>query len=251
MKTSIATVSISGALDAKLHAIAASGFGGAEIFENDLLSSLLSSREIGALMRDLGLACTLFQPFRDLEGLPDPLRQRAFDRLERKFDVMAELGTDPLLVCSSCSPAADGDRQRLIADLHEAGERAARRGLRIGYEALAWGLVRDADHPGLGLILDSFHSLARAIPSSSIRDIRPEKLFLVQVADAPLLTWTLSSGAATFAACPARAIFRSTTGPMPFAISATMAGGALRFSTTVSGPGRRAASRSMAIARSS
>lgn len=183
MKTSIATVSISGALDAKLHAIAASGFDGVEIFENDLLSSHLSSREIGALMGDLGLACTLFQPFRDLEGLPDPLRQRAFDRLERKFDVMAELGTNLLLVCSSCSPAADGDRQRLIADLHEAGERAARRGLRIGYEALAWGrhvndhreawgLVRDADHPGLGLVLDSFHSLARAIPSSSIRDIR-------------------------------------------------------------------------------
>jgi 4-hydroxyphenylpyruvate dioxygenase len=198
MKTSIATVSISGALDAKLHAIAAAGFGGVEIFENDLLSSHLSSRQIGALMGHLGLACTMFQPFRDLEGLPEPLRQRAFDRLERKFDVMAELGTDLLLVCSSCSPEADGDRQRLIADLHEAGARAARRGLRIGYEALAWGrhvndhreawgLVRDADHPGLGLVLDSFHSLARTIPSSSIRDIRPEKLFLVQVADAPLL----------------------------------------------------------------
>jgi 4-hydroxyphenylpyruvate dioxygenase len=199
MKTSIATVSISGALHTKLQAIAAAGFGGAEIFENDLLSSHLSSREIGALMRDLGLACKLFQPFRDLEGLPEPLRQRAFDRLERKFDVMAELGTDLLLVCSSCSPEADGDHQRLVADLREAGERAARRGLRIGYEALAWGrhindhreawgLVRDADHPALGLILDSFHSLARAIPSSSIRDIRPDKLFLVQVADAPQLS---------------------------------------------------------------
>jgi hypothetical protein len=55
MKTSIATVSISGALDAKLRAIAAAGFGGVEIFENDLLSSHLSSREICALMRDLGV----------------------------------------------------------------------------------------------------------------------------------------------------------------------------------------------------
>ena len=38
MKTSIATVSLSGALDEKLEAIAAAGFNGVEIFENDLLS---------------------------------------------------------------------------------------------------------------------------------------------------------------------------------------------------------------------
>ena len=128
MKTSIATVSISGTLDAKLRAIAAAGFDGAEIFENDLLSSHLSTQDIAALMRDLGLACTMFQPFRDLEGLPEPQRTRAFDRLERKFDIMAQLDTDLLLVCSSCAPMADGDRDRIIADLHEAGERAARRG---------------------------------------------------------------------------------------------------------------------------
>lgn len=198
MKTSIATVSISGALDAKLQAIAAAGFDGAEIFENDLLSTHLGARDIAALMTDLGLACTMFQPFRDLEGLPEPSRSRAFDRLERKFDVMAELGTDLLLVCSSCSPNADGDRARLLADLTEAAGRAGARGMRIGYEALAWGrhvndhreawaLVRDVDHPALGLVLDSFHSLARAIPSSSIGDIRGEKLFIVQVCDAPQL----------------------------------------------------------------
>ena len=80
MKTSIATVSISGALETKLQAVAAAGFDGAEVFENDLLSSHLSARQIGALMADLGLVCTLFQPFRDLEGLPDPQRQRAFER---------------------------------------------------------------------------------------------------------------------------------------------------------------------------
>lgn len=198
MKTSIATVSISGPLEAKLRAIAAAGFNGAEIFENDLLSSHLSARETAALMADLGLDCTMFQPFRDLEGLPEPNRTRAFDRLERKFDVMQELGTDLLLVCSSCSPQADGDRARILEDLAEAAERAGARGLRIGYEALAWGrhvhdhreawsLVRDVDHPALGLVLDSFHSLARAVPSSSIGDIRADKLFIVQVCDAPQL----------------------------------------------------------------
>jgi hypothetical protein len=51
---------------------------------------------------------------------------------------MAKLGTDLLLVCSNVSPAALGDHQRIIDDLRELGERAGRRGLRIGHEALAW-----------------------------------------------------------------------------------------------------------------
>jgi 4-hydroxyphenylpyruvate dioxygenase len=218
MKTSIATVSISGSLDAKLRAVAAAGFDGAEIFENDLLSSHLSAREIGALTADLGLDCTLFQPFRDLEGLPEPQRERAFDRLERKFDVMAELGAKALLVCSSCSPLAEGDRGRMVADLRDAGDRAAARGLRIGYEALAWGrhvndhrdawsLVRDADHPAVGLVLDSFHSLARRIPSSSIGDIRPDKLLIVQVADAPMLDMDYLSWSRHFRSMPGQGDF--------------------------------------------
>lgn len=86
------------------------------------------------------------------------------------------------------------------------GERAAARGLRIGYEALAWGthvndhrdaweVVRRADHPNVGLILDSFHTLARGIGPETIRRIPGDKIFIVQLADAPridmdLLYWS-------------------------------------------------------------
>lgn len=198
MFTSIATCSISGSLESKLRAIAQAGFDGVEIFENDLLTSQRSAREIGALIRDLGLKCTIFQPFRDFEGMPDSLRPRIFERMERKFDVMEELGTDLLLICSNVSPVSSGDRSRIVADFRELGERAARRNLRCGYEALAWGkhvwdhreawsIVRETNHPSIGLILDSFHSLARAIPSDSLRDIDPERIFIVQLADAPVL----------------------------------------------------------------
>lgn len=198
MLTSIATVSISGSLETKLRAIAQAKFDGVEIFENDLLTSNASAREIGALIRDLGLQCTLFQPFRDFEGMPDALRPRIFERLEKKFDLMQELGTDLLLICSNVSPAALPDRSRIVADFRELGERAALRGLRVGYEALAWGrhvwdhcdawsIVRDVNHPSVGLILDSFHSLARAIPNESLRDIDPSRIFIVQLADAPLM----------------------------------------------------------------
>jgi 4-hydroxyphenylpyruvate dioxygenase len=199
MKTSIATVSISGSLEGKLRAVAEAGFDGVEVFENDLLGFPGTPREVGRIIRDLGMQCTLFQPFRDLEGMPAEQLARAYDRMERKFDVMGELGTDLVLLCSNCSPLAVADRPRLIDDLTALGERAAKRGMRVGYEALAWGrhtfdhrdawsLIRDVDHPSIGLILDSFHSLARGIPSASIGDIRVEKLFFVQIADAPRLT---------------------------------------------------------------
>lgn len=84
MKTSIATVSISGNLREKLTAIAAAGFDGIEIFEQDFIADAASPKEIGAMVRDHGLDITLFQPFRDFEALPEPLRAKAFDRAERK-----------------------------------------------------------------------------------------------------------------------------------------------------------------------
>jgi 4-hydroxyphenylpyruvate dioxygenase len=202
MKTSIATVSLSGDLHEKLAAIARAGFDGVEIFENDFLVFDKSPQEVGKMVRDHGLEITLFQPFRDFEGLPEPQRNRAFDRAERKFDVMQALGTDLVLVCSSISPLAQGGIDRAAADFHELGIRAAKRNLRIGYEALAWGrhisdhrdaweIVRRADHPNVGLILDSFHTLSRKIEVNSIRSIPKEKIFFVQLADAPLINMDL------------------------------------------------------------
>ena len=88
MKTSIATVSISGDFREKLAAIAKAGFDGLEIFENDFLAFDASPREVGQMVRDHGLEITLFQPFRDFEGMPEPQRARAFERAERKFDLM-------------------------------------------------------------------------------------------------------------------------------------------------------------------
>ena len=202
MKTSIATVTLSGELPDKLEAIARAGFDGVEIFENDFLAFDGSPADVGKMANDLGLKITLFQPFRDFEGMPDALRSRTFDRAERKFDVMQELGTDMVLVCSNVSQAALGGIDRAAADFHELGERAAKRGLKVGYEALAWGryvndhrdaweIVRRANHPNVGLILDSFHSLSRKIDINSIRSIPKENIFIVQLADAPLIDMDL------------------------------------------------------------
>src|SRR3954466_14754300 len=164
MQTSIATVSLAGGLAEKLEATAAAGFTGVEIFESDLLSFNGTPKDGARMVADRGLKIGTFQPFRDFEGMPEPQRSRTFDRAERKFDLIGELGTDLMLVCSNVSPLALGGIDRAAADFRELGERAAARGLRVGYEALAWGrhihdhrdaweIVRRADHPNIGLIL--------------------------------------------------------------------------------------------------
>lgn len=198
MRTAIATVSISGDFEEKLGAIAPAGFDGIEIFENDFLAFDGSPREAGQLVRAYGLEIMLFQPFRDFEGMPEPQRSRAFDRAERKFDLMEELGAELMLVCSNVSPLCLGGIDRAAADFAELGERAARRGIRVGFEALAWGfhindhrdaweIVRRADHANVGLILDSFHTLARKLDPETIRSIPGDRIFFVQLADAPLI----------------------------------------------------------------
>ena len=182
------------------------GFKGVEIFENDFLVHDLKPKEIKKIVSDYGLEISLFQPFRDFEGMPEPYRSRAFDRAKKKFDIMNELGAKTILVCSNTSNLAVGGIDRAADDFNELGEIAKNRNIFIGYEALAWGkyisdhrdaweIVRRANHNHVGIILDSFHTLSRDINLDSIASIPKEKIFIVQIADAPkynmdLLFWS-------------------------------------------------------------
>ncbi len=213
MRTSIATVCLSGGLSEKLEAIAAAGFRGVEIFESDLLSSAGTPADVAKEVADLGLKVVTFQPFRDFEGMPDAQRARTFDRAERKFDIMQELGCDLLMVCSNVSPESVGGIDRAANDFHELGQRAAKRGLRVAFEALAWGrhindyrdsweVVRRADHSAVGLVLDTFHIYARKTELKSLRSIPGNRIFLVQLADAPWLDMDVLSWSRHFRCFP-------------------------------------------------
>ncbi|GGT83982.1 bifunctional sugar phosphate isomerase/epimerase/4-hydroxyphenylpyruvate dioxygenase family protein [Actinomadura citrea] len=198
MRRSIATVSLSGSLADKLTAIGAAGFDGVEIFENDLLGSDMSPEDVRRRAADLGLTIDLYQPFRDFEAVPPDVLAAGLRRAEHKFAVMERLGATRLLVCSNVSPAAIDDDALAAEQLRLLAERAAEHGVDVAYEALAWGrhvddyfhawrIVRAADHPNLGLCLDSFHILARDVDPYAIRTIPGDKIFFVQLADAPTL----------------------------------------------------------------
>lgn len=196
MRTAIATVSLSGTLEQKLRAIAAAGFDGVEIFENDLIASPLSPYQIRELCLQLGLTVELYQPFRDLDARDGSAFEANLRRLDAKLALAAALGAPGILVCSNVSSTAVNDDRTLVQQLDAAARLAAEHGLVISYEALAWGthvstyehawrLVTDVDQPALGICLDSFHIFSAGSPLEPIAAIPGDKITFVQLADAP------------------------------------------------------------------
>ena len=193
---SIATVSVPGTLPEKLKAIAAAGFDGVEIFEDDLLKNPVKPVAIRNLADSLGLRIFLLQPFRDFEGVAPEKRPEKLASARRQFDLMSELGCDHLLVCSNTDADSSAEREVQIADLAALADMAQPYAIRIGYEALAWGKhvnrylqawdrVREVNHPALGIVLDSFHVLAVGDNLDRLDEVPLDKISFLQLADAP------------------------------------------------------------------
>ncbi|MEP6979509.1 MAG: TIM barrel protein [Nakamurella sp.] len=197
-RNSIATVCISGTLEDKVDAAAAAGFDGIEIVEPDFIASPWSAAQVRVRCAAVGLTIDLYQPFRDFDSTDPERVTRNLRRAQKKFDVMEQLGTDLVLLCSNAAPDAVRDDARLAEQLALLAGAAQDRGMRVCYEALAWGthvntydhswrIVADIDHPSLGLCLDSFHILSRGSDPAGIAQIPAEKLFFLQLADAPYM----------------------------------------------------------------
>ena len=204
MRTGIATVCLSGTLKEKMQACAIAGFDGIEIFEQDLVTSPLSPEDVRKMAADLGLTLDLYQPFRDFDSVPEDLLAANLRRAEAKFRLMSRLGMDTILVCTNVATATIDDDDLRASQLAALAKLAGEHGIRVAYEALAWGkyvndyehahrLVQMVDHPNLGTCLDSFHILSRDWDTAPIEDISAEKIFFVQVADAPKLSMDVLS----------------------------------------------------------
>lgn len=204
MRTSIATVCMSGTLVEKLHAAAAAGFDGVEIFEPDLVSAPESPEEIRALAERLGLTLDLYQPMRDVEGVDEAAFADVLRRARAKFALMQRLGIEVVLCCSNVATATVDDDEVSASQLRRLGDLAQEHGIRIAFEALAWGtyvddyrrawrIVQLADHPAVGVCLDSFHILSRGHDPREIEDIPGDRIFFLQLADAPALSMDVLS----------------------------------------------------------
>jgi 4-hydroxyphenylpyruvate dioxygenase len=204
MRTGIATVCLSGTLKEKMQACAIAGFDGIEIFEQDLVTSPLTPEDVRKMAADLGLTLDLYQPFRDFDSVSGDLLTANLRRAEAKFKLMARLGMDTILACSNVATASIDSDDLRVEQLGQLAALAGDHGVKVAYEALAWGkyvsdyehahkLVEAVDHPNLGTCLDSFHILSRDWDTAPIEAFSPDKIFFVQVADAPKLSMDVLS----------------------------------------------------------
>ena len=197
-RLSIATTNVPGDLPQKLERIAAAGFTGIELYEPDLTGFSRSAKEVGKLAQSLGLDVEVLQPFHDFEGLSEDARKAVFARLDHKLDMMTALRARTLLIGTSTHPDAASDIAQLVEDFRELADRVGRAGCRAALIALPWArhittelqaleIVQAVDSDVFGLGLNSFYSLAAGEQAARLRDIPGDRIFHVQLSDAPVL----------------------------------------------------------------
>ena len=112
---------------------------------------------------DLGLTLDLYQPFRDFDSVGKDLLAANLRRAEAKFRLMSRLGMDTILACTNVATATIDDDGLRAEQLAALAGLAGEHGVKVAYEALAWGkyvndyehahrLVEMVDHPNLGVV---------------------------------------------------------------------------------------------------
>ncbi|OKL61801.1 hypothetical protein UA08_02317 [Talaromyces atroroseus] len=143
--------------------------------------NLRLARKLGELVKSLGMKVACTQPARQVEGIKDPVeRRQSLDIVAKRFPFMRAFDTDLVLMCANIrtDSGVTTDPKTAAKDLAELGDMATEFSkadggpmLRIGYEGLAWAtrnntwsssweVVRFANRPNVGLILDAFNILA-------------------------------------------------------------------------------------------
>jgi sugar phosphate isomerase/epimerase len=188
------TITLAGPLEAKLRAIHAAGFTQVMLNAGDVVGHPGGTQAAMDAVSASGLRCTGFQVLRDFEGLSGHLHAYKVDVAKAMLEMCSGLGAPVLLACSSTSAHAAGERELLVRDLRKLAMLALPLGIRIAYEALSWGrhvnllpqawdIVQEADLSNLGLCIDSYHAIANRKEPVAVDDIRPDKVFLVQLSD--------------------------------------------------------------------
>ncbi|TFY99881.1 sugar phosphate isomerase/epimerase family protein [Ramlibacter rhizophilus] len=188
------TITLAGPLEAKLAAMREAGFEQVMLSARDVVGHPGGVKAAVEAVRASGLRATGFQVLRDFEGLSGHLHGYKVDIAKGMLRMCAELGSRVLLACSSTSRHASQDPQDIARDLRKLATLAVPLGVRVAYEGLSWGrtineyttawdVVSAADHPSLGLALDSFHIFAAGTPLDGIELLDPARVFLVQLSD--------------------------------------------------------------------
>lgn len=138
------------------------------------------ARQLGDLVRSLGMRIACTQPLRNIEGIKDQdEREAALQLVAKRFPFMRAFDTDLVFMCASIrtDSGVTSDLKTVANDLAILGDMAKEYSdadggppLRIGYEGLSWAtrntwsssweVVRAANRSNVGLILGAFNMLA-------------------------------------------------------------------------------------------
>lgn len=188
------TISLAGALPAKLAAVRDAGFAQIMLSARDVVGHAEGLDDAVRAVRGSGLRVTGFQVLRDFEGLSGHLHDYKIDVAKSMLEMCHALGSKVLLVCSSTSTHASDDPDVLARDLRKLAMLALPLGIRVAYEGLSWGrtinefttawdVVSRANAPNLGIGIDSYHILATQTLIDDLDLLDPGRIYLVQLAD--------------------------------------------------------------------
>jgi sugar phosphate isomerase/epimerase len=152
----------------------------------------LTVSETGSLMQwQFTGGVPLLNTFQRPDGVPDA---ELLARADRLLGWTRALGSD--LVAAIAAHDADGPVEDAVRDFRRVCRMAEAHGLRVALEVLgfaprfhtlgqAWEVVRRADCPNGGLLLDTFHFHRGGSTLAMLDEIPGERLFLVHLADVP------------------------------------------------------------------
>jgi len=181
-------VLLSGEPEKKLQAAREAGFDQVEIWREDVEACHGGA----ARLAQQGLGFTNLQVLRDFSGAPGELRLQKRDELRQFIQMANALGCDTIQ-----APATTRDdciEEQIDEDLRWLASEAARFGMRIMYEPMAWCSVDNTlpqawerlqrlDQPNIGLVVDLFHICALGGDASQLDGIPADRIYEVQLCD--------------------------------------------------------------------
>jgi sugar phosphate isomerase/epimerase len=149
------------------------------------------------LLSDLGLKPLCADGISDVIFPRSPGRRKRMDECQRLLELTAELGIHRFLMWSAVfEPVVASDYKASLPNLHELGDLGRQFDVVIGVEFIrgakflgcletASNLLRRANHPNLGVLLDTFHFYAGISKLTDFAPLRPHEIVWVHIDDVP------------------------------------------------------------------
>lgn len=194
LRIGINSATLPGGLQDKIEAAKQAGFGAVELSAKDLLAHAEGAMAAARRVRESRLRVSAFHVLREMGGASDREFEYRLDAAKSIIELAASVGCRLLIVSSSTAPTAIAEPEVLGRNLAVLGTLATPFGIRIGYEALAWGrwvseypdawrVVQLANRHNVGLVVDSFQILMRQTSLDPLAEIPADRIFLAQLSD--------------------------------------------------------------------